>query len=110
MTEIDPWLRFLVAALATWRLTNLIAREDGPGAGLASLRARLDTGFFGQLMDCFYCLSLWVAAPVAWFGAGTWRDRLLVWFALSGAAILLDRFASEPVLIQPLNESTKTEL
>ena len=41
MSEFDPWLRFLLAVLATWRLTHLIAREDGPGRCLARLRGRL---------------------------------------------------------------------
>ena len=109
MSEFDPWLRFLLAVLATWRLTHLIAREDGPGRCLARLRGRLGAGFLGQLMDCFNCLSIWVAAPQAYAISGAWSDRLLAWFALSGAAILLDRLGREPVLIQRLHDSTKEE-
>jgi hypothetical protein len=49
-------------ALATWRVTHLLAKEDGPANLVIRLRARLGDGFAGKLMDCFNCLSIWVAA------------------------------------------------
>lgn len=82
----------LVAAiLATWRLTHLVAAEDGPWDVVARLRRRAGAGFWGRLMDCFYCLSLWIAFPVAWLVGDDWRSRLIAWPALSGGAILLER-------------------
>lgn len=42
-------------------------------------------------MDCFYCLSLWIALPFGILLGETWKERLLLWLALSGAAILLER-------------------
>lgn len=42
-------------------------------------------------MDCFYCLSLWVALPFAAWLVGAWSARVVVWLALSGGAILLER-------------------
>jgi hypothetical protein len=59
------WLRVALAVFATWRVTHLLADEDGPGDIMYRLRARLGPSFAGKLMDCFYCLSLWVAAPFA---------------------------------------------
>ena len=45
----------------------------------------------GRVVNCFYCLSVWVALPFA-FGLGeTWRERGLLWPSLSGAAILVER-------------------
>ena len=46
-------------------------------------------------MDCFYCLSIWTAAPVAVAVARRPRERLLTWLALSGAACLLERVTTE---------------
>lgn len=55
------------------------------------LRRRAGNGFWGELLDCFYCLSLWVAAPFAlWLGEHL-AECLLLWPALSGGAILLER-------------------
>lgn len=42
-------------------------------------------------MDCFYCLSVWTAAPVAAAVARSPREAPLTWLALSGAACLLEQ-------------------
>jgi hypothetical protein len=103
---MDFWSGLVLAALATWRLTHLLAHEDGPGGMIAGLRARLGAGWAGGLMDCFYCLSLWVAAPMAFAVATSLVSWLLAWLALSGAACLLARLSGEPVVIQALPEAT----
>ena len=58
------------------------------------LRARLGRSQAGELMDCFYCLSLWTAAPLALTVARRRRDAPIAWLALSGAACLLQRTTS----------------
>ncbi len=82
---------FVAATLATWRVTHLITAEDGPFRLVARLRLAAGVGFFGELMDCFYCASLWVAAPLACWVADGWMTRLVAWLALSGGAILVER-------------------
>jgi hypothetical protein len=89
--EQERWFRIALAVLATWRVTHLLALEDGPGDIIASLRQALGDNFFGKLMDCFYCLSLWVAAPAACLTMKNWSEWPLHWLALSGAACLLER-------------------
>jgi hypothetical protein len=81
----------LLGALCVWRVTHLLNAEDGPWDLLVRLRRRAGDGFWGDLLDCFYCASLWVAAPFAALLADDLRERLLLWPALSGAAILLER-------------------
>jgi hypothetical protein len=82
---------FVLAVLAVWRLTHLLNAEDGPWHLIARMRGRLGAGFGGSLVACFYCLSLWVAAPFAVLIGGTWKEILLLWLALSGGASLLER-------------------
>jgi hypothetical protein len=82
---------FVVGALATWRVSHLLHAEDGPWNAVVRLRAAAGGGFLGEVMDCFYCLSLWVALPIAFMAGAGWPDRLLLWPALSGASILLER-------------------
>jgi hypothetical protein len=81
----------LAGVLAAWRLTHLLVAEDGPWDVVLRLRLAAGNGFWGKIMDCFYCASLWVAAPLALLlGTGV-RGRLLLWLAFSGGAILSER-------------------
>jgi hypothetical protein len=97
------WLRLTLAALATWRIGHLLAAEDGPGDLFARIRMWLGDGFWGRLMDCFYCLSLWIAAPMALLITRKASEWPLVWLALSGAACLLER-ATENQSDQSFNQ------
>ena len=97
------WFKLVLAVLATWRVTHLLAREDGPADVIARLRALLGRSLAGKLMDCFYCLSLWIAAPAALYVSRQWPDWLMIWLALSGGACLLERLGSDPVVMQPIS-------
>ena len=89
-----PIWRFILATLAVWRIAHLLAEEDGPWDLVVRLRSALGATFLGRLMDCFYCLSLWISLPLAiWLSQG-WIGLLLHWQALSGAACLLEKFAA----------------
>jgi len=55
-------------------------------------------------MDCFNCLSLWIAAPAALFVSRKPLEWLVTWLALSGAACLLERLGREPVVIEPVSQ------
>ena len=106
MTETnESSFPFLLAVLATWRVSHLLASEDGPGEVVFHLRKSLAQSFFGRLMDCFGCISLWVAFPFAFFVAAQPLEFIVVWLALSGAAMLLERLSPEPVMVQPSPES-----
>ncbi len=72
--EREGWPSLILAVLATWRVTHLLAMEDGPGNLIVALRRRLGDGFFGNMIDCFNCLSLWIAALIACLFANTWRE------------------------------------
>jgi hypothetical protein len=86
-----PWYGLVVGTLAVWRVTHLLQAEDGPGDVVVRLRSAAGAGFWGRLLDCFYCLSLWTAAPAAALIGRTSAEKLLLWPALSGAAIMLER-------------------
>jgi len=81
-----------VAVLATWRISTSIYygkesealrrhfthAEDADGQPLS---------WVGRQLTCFWCVTFWVAWPVALVAWAWWYA--LVPFALSGAAILL---------------------
>ncbi len=93
------WL--LLGILGVWRITHLMQAEDGPWKLLRDLRRRWGEGFLGELLGCFYCLSVWVAAPFAGLlGAGV-TEKILLWPALSAGAILLERITERGDEVPP---------
>ena len=100
------YLLIIVGILVTWRATHLFVNESGPWDIFGRLRRAAGSGLFAELIVCFYCLSLWIAPPLAFMLAPTWRHRLLLWPALSGGAILLHRLsertqpASPPIFFE----------
>ena len=80
---------FILSVLAVWRVGHLLSQEDGPFNWVFKLRRALGDGFLGSLLDCFYCLSLWLAMPFALLLSEHWLTRAVVWLALSGAASIL---------------------
>ena len=100
MVEWNPWLRCALAVLAAWRVSHLLAKEDGPGDILVRLRRWFGESWTGKLMDCFYCLSLWVSAPLALWAVGWRGDAAVVWLSISAGACLLERLGDKPVIIE----------
>lgn len=82
---------FIMMTLAGWRITHLFAKEDGPIDIIFLLRKKAGAGFFGNLLDCFYCISVWVALPLGILYGITWWEKILCWLAFSGAICLLEQ-------------------
>lgn len=82
------WL--ILGALASWRISHLLSSESGPWQVLDRLRGSMH-GFLKELFHCIYCISVWVAAPLAYWIGVSWKERLLLWPALSACAIVLER-------------------
>lgn len=69
-------MRFLIYALATWRLAHLLACERGPYDVLGRLRTACGAGYeadgsvvaeteAARLITCVWCSSPWLAALLA---------------------------------------------
>lgn len=102
----------IIGVLATWRLTSLLHYEEGPFKVFERFRDKI--GAFqerthetpiglrylgiGNLVSCFWCLSVWVAGGVALLSLQLditvqhlWFSRwMLHTLAYSAGAILLD--------------------
>lgn len=107
--------RFILGILSVWRITHLLQAEDGPWESVVYLRQKAGEGFAGQLLDCFYCLSVWIAAPFAFFLGKGLSKSLLLWPALSAGAILLERvtereYGEQPALFFEESEDEHVQL
>jgi len=98
-----------IGALAVWRITHLLHAEDGPADVLVRFRRALGSGVLGRAVQCFYCLSVWVALPFSILLQPAWRERLLLWPALSAGAILLHEFIAsrKPAEVRYYEEEEK---
>jgi hypothetical protein len=95
------WLRLIVAALATWRLSSLLVNKNEAGPANLLHRIRDWAGAYelgeddepitslGKLFSCVWCMSVWVGAALAVI-AITPCWALLIPFALSAVAILIN--------------------
>ena len=98
VTRVGVWYRLVLGVLVTWRVTYLLNAEDGPWRIFARMRNAVPTtSMLRQLLACFYCLSLWIAAPLGYLLGETWTERLLLVPALSAAAILIERVTQPPM-------------
>ncbi len=93
--------------LATWRISSLIANEDGPRYIFAWFRGQLgieeelnDKGiivtvvpdrFAPQMISCVWCISLWVGGVIYLFSPNA---SPLLPLALSAGAIIIDNYLS----------------
>jgi len=92
------FFRFLIAALATWRLAFSLAHESGPW----DLFARLRRAGIGRVaLSCVKCVGLWLAVPFAFFVGGDRWDLVVTWLALGGVAALIDEWTRPPFEWQP---------
>lgn len=101
MSRLTPFT-FLIACLATWRVAALLVREDGPFGIVARARRGVRNGMNVRVLECFYCTSLWVALPLAYWLTGLESQWLVAWFAIGGGAGILEhvtvRPSPEPIL------------
>jgi hypothetical protein len=86
--------KLALGILCIWRITYLFYGEDGPWDVSVRLRKLADQGFLGRLLDCFYCLSIWMAAPFGFFLGKDWPERLSLVPALSAGAIIIQGLVS----------------
>lgn len=90
-------ITFALASLAVYRLSRMIADEEGPWAIFTKLRglAAPDT-WVGRGLECIMCVSVWVALPatvmITVLGyADEWLWPL-TWLALSSVTVLIRKW------------------
>jgi hypothetical protein len=73
-----------IGILVVYRITRFIHSEHGPWQIMDVVRQNLSWSVSRELVKCFYCLSVWVAAMAMVFGCS-----LTEAIAFSGGACVL---------------------
>ena len=90
---------FLLLVLACYRLSQLIAIDEGLQSIFLELRTRLGAynrrpdgeakTNLGRGISCPHCVGIWIALPLAIVGSGIHWYMLLWWLAIAGGQSLL---------------------
>ena len=85
----------IIFVIIVWRITHLIYAEDGPFDLIIKLRKLLGNSFLGKLMDCFYCLSIWLGLACAFYAGNGVIEIIMLAIFYSGASILLEKLTNK---------------
>lgn len=81
-----------ICALAAWRVTALLAYEEGPFRLLTKLRKTLAYLGLHRLATCFHCIAFWVSIGIVvsmfeW----SWGMPVMI-LAIAGAVSIVERW------------------
>ena len=86
------YFTFLVAALATYRISFMIGQEDGPFDLFSRLRGKVgQREWYGRGMHCTLCISFWVSLLAAFVASDSWLMVIPYWMGIAGAVLVLHR-------------------
>lgn len=99
------FLYLIILGLATWNISSLLVREDGPWHILSRLRHLAGVRYtpeqevygethFAELFTCVWCMSRWVALAlgILFFFFPVPTAYICIILSLSTIAILVDRW------------------
>jgi len=80
-------LTVVIGAMAAYRVSYLITREEGPLGVFALLRERIDQHqrtWVGRGLNCVLCVSFWVTLAVSVIIGVSWLE----WLAMAGLIVM----------------------
>ena len=88
------YFTFLVAALATYRISFMIGQEDGPFDLFSRLRGKVgQREWYGRGMHCTLCISFWLSLLAACFISPSWIMVIPYGLGIAGAVLVAHRRA-----------------
>ena len=85
----------LLGGLATYRISLLISKEDGPAYVFRRLRRQAPNTSLREGLSCEWCMSIWAGALVAtyywWISIVPGREWPLYWLAMSALGIICNQ-------------------
>ena len=108
MSELTSRIvQFLIMAMAVWRVSSIVAREDGPMDIFPKFKTRvLDLSederlhisvrkmlnSFYRGLNCMWCNSVWFSAIASIFISNSFKEWIVVTLSLSTVAIMIETF------------------
>lgn len=94
MSAVLLVVSFIIAVLAVYRTSRMLALEDGPFDLFSWTRDRFSQkNWIGRGVRCPACLGWWLAAGAAYLvGPTDWRQWLLLWGGIAGAQFFIWKY------------------
>lgn len=90
---MGSWLLVALAILGTYRVGNMLTTEEGPFGLFEKFRNLfLTEGWLARGVRCFYCVSFWVALPLAILLATSLREFCVLWPGIAGGALVVEKY------------------
>lgn len=87
------WLSFIIKSLAVYRVSHMIAREDGPADILSKFRGNFEpTSNAGRGVNCPMCISFYLSFLIALPVENKVTKFITNALALSGITVLFMKF------------------
>jgi len=96
----DSVVYFALSVLAVYRVSHMIANEDGPLDVFVFIRERAgQKSWIGRGLNCVLCISFWLSAiPAAMtilsvgFFRSNFESFILYWFAIAGGVLVIHKY------------------
>ncbi len=90
-------MALILSVLAVYRLSYLIAKEDGPFDVFSVMRGKIrQENWIGRGLHCVLCISFWLSfLPAFWLYWGRPINVIIGWFGIAGAVMVLYKVLDE---------------
>ncbi len=90
-------MALILSVLAVYRLSYLIAKEDGPFDMFSVMRGKISQeNWIGRGLHCVLCVSFWLSfLPAFWLYWGRPINVIIGWLGIAGAVMVLYKVFDE---------------
>lgn len=98
---MNPWFGLVLSILAVYRISYLVAKEDGPFDLFMRIRHKTDSfdppsDWIGRGMRCILCISFWLSLiPAVGLFRGDVMEIISGWFGIAGGVLVLYKVFDE---------------
>lgn len=89
----DFTISFALSVLAVYRISYMMAKEEGPFSIFLSLRDAFDQStWIGRGLNCPLCISVWISSVVAsvmLYGTQDILGFIRLWLAIAGMCLII---------------------
>ena len=91
---LDFVVYFTLSVLAVYRVSYMIANEDGPLDVFVFIREKAgQKNWIGRGLNCVLCISVWLSViPAVGFFRSSFETLVLYWFAIAGGVLVIHKY------------------